>query len=103
MDYQNVSLDSTTFQIDCNLVIYGETARWHSDTAQTTGVRLVLQDNGTLVMYTSKKTSVWETGNKISKEFSQRMRLTLTDSGNLELTRDGELTWTSANSKGVKM
>ena len=102
MDFQNVSLDSTTFQIDCNLVIYGETALWHTDTAQTTGVRLVLQDNGALVMYTSKKTSVWETGSN-SKELSQRMRLTLTDRGNLELTRDGELTWTSANSKGIKL
>ncbi|CAL8243490.1 unnamed protein product [Lota lota] len=89
------------FQIDCNLVIYGDSAIWHSDTAQSTGVRLILQEDGNFVMYTQTKNAVWFTGS-ISKELSQRMRLTLTDRGHLELTRDGVLIWTSEKSKGIK-
>ncbi|XP_059927840.1 B-type lectin plumieribetin-like [Gadus macrocephalus] len=89
------------FQIDSNLVIYGTTALWHTDTAQTTGVRLVLQDDGNLVMVTQKKSIVWNTETK-NKEVSQRMRLTLTDAGFLEITKDGEKIWTSENSKGTK-
>ncbi|CAL8403761.1 unnamed protein product [Boreogadus saida] len=91
------------FQIDSNLVIYGNKgALWHSNTAQTTGVRLVLRDDGNLVMVTHKNNIiVWNTGTN-DKEVSQRMRLTLTDAGYLEITRDGEKIWTSEKSEGTK-
>ncbi|KAK0151641.1 Lectin [Merluccius polli] len=89
------------FQVDCNLVIYGKEAIWQSDTAQSTGARLILQEDGNLVMYTKRNVLVWFT-NCERKELSPRMRLTLTNHGHLELKRDGDLIWTSENSKGCK-
>ncbi|KAG7279158.1 hypothetical protein CRUP_022353 [Coryphaenoides rupestris] len=89
------------FQVDCNLVIYSGSAIWQTNTARSTGARLILQNDGNFVMYTPKNEQVWCTGTR-SDEVSWRMRLTLTNSGHLELRRDGEIIWTSEKSVGVK-
>ncbi|KAM4602635.1 B-type lectin plumieribetin-like [Polymixia lowei] len=90
------------FQDDNNFVIYGPDATWHTDTSKTTGSRLIVQEDGNLVMYTDNKRVVWTT-DTYSEQQSQRMRLTLTNQGHLELDRDGEQIWSSATSKGKKM
>lgn len=89
-------------QVDGNLVIYDGTAIWHTDTAQSTGARLVLQGDGDFVMYTQTKSRVWLTDTR-SQQLSVTMRLTLTNDGHLELRRDGDLIWTSDKSKGTKV
>ncbi|KAG7279160.1 hypothetical protein CRUP_022355 [Coryphaenoides rupestris] len=79
----------------------GGSAIWQTNTARSTGARLILQNDGNFVMYTPKNEQVWCTDTR-SDEVSWRMRLTLTNSGHLELRRDGEIIWTSEKSVGVK-
>lgn len=95
-------LDFHYHQVDGNLVIYGESATWHSDTAQSTGARLILQNDGNFVLYTLKNSPVWITDTP-KDVLSWRMRLTLTNSGHLELRRDGDIIWTSEKSNGLKL
>lgn len=53
---------TTTMQGDGNLVSYqGGKARWASNTAGKAGVRLVVQDDGNVVIYTSAGKAVWST------------------------------------------
>ncbi|XP_056134439.1 B-type lectin plumieribetin-like [Lampris incognitus] len=89
------------FQGDSNFVIYiDSTPKWQTNTSGHMGMRLLLQSDGNLVIYTQDKRVVWSTDSYGPTE-SQCVRLTLTDKGHLVLDRDGMQIWTSANSTGL--
>uniref|UniRef100_A0A8C7CAC5 Bulb-type lectin domain-containing protein n=1 Tax=Oncorhynchus kisutch TaxID=8019 RepID=A0A8C7CAC5_ONCKI len=73
-----------SLQTDGNFVLYG----WgHAQ-------RLILQQDGNLVIYTTQDHPIWAS-NTGRYNNTQRGHLTLTDEGTLELYRDQEMIWTS--------
>ncbi|XP_020773507.2 B-type lectin plumieribetin-like [Boleophthalmus pectinirostris] len=74
------------FQEDGNFVVYKWTPVWATNTVSTDPRRIVLQSDTNLVMYSTDK-PLWCTGNH-NKEGSQRLRLTMTDHGRLEVEEE---------------
>ncbi|XP_030218410.1 comitin [Gadus morhua] len=89
------------FQDDGNFVIYKWSPCWHTNTATNGGIRVLLQEDNNLVMYTKEKKPVWS-----SKSYndtpSSKMRLTLTNEGHLVLDQDAQTVWSSEKSEGCK-
>ncbi|KAM7407833.1 hypothetical protein PAMA_003546 [Pampus argenteus] len=82
------------FQEDGNFVIYtGGHPIWSSRTDGSRASRLILQQDNNLVMY-SDEGPIWAT-NTGGNQASSRMRLTLTNEGQLVLERDGVAIWKS--------
>ncbi|KAK7944338.1 hypothetical protein WMY93_000066 [Mugilogobius chulae] len=77
---------------DGNFVLYKWTPDWSTDTAGRDPYRILLQTDTNLVMYQADDTAVWRTGN-FERQPHFRMRLTLTDAGRLEVTRNGVVIW----------
>ncbi|XP_029955683.1 mannose-specific lectin-like [Salarias fasciatus] len=88
------------FQDDGNFVIYGWKPVWDSGTANTEGVRLCMQGDGNLVIYTRASKPVWHTNSY--GDISNMCRLYLTDEGKLVVRRVFEEIWNSSNSRGKK-
>ncbi|CAJ1082561.1 hypothetical protein L3Q82_004659 [Xyrichtys novacula] len=88
------------FKEDGNFVIYKWSPVWSSDTVGSGVVRLCMQADCNLVMYTKGNDPKWHT-NSYRPEFNT-CRLQLTDDGKLVVNKDCEEIWSSANSKGMK-
>uniref|UniRef100_UPI003AAB7E69 B-type lectin plumieribetin-like n=1 Tax=Centroberyx gerrardi TaxID=166262 RepID=UPI003AAB7E69 len=90
------------FQEDGNFAIYkGGSHTWATETASSQPIRILLQQDNNLVMYTKRDEKFWETATASTTQ-SERMRLTLTNQGHLVLDKNGQTIWTSANSSGNK-
>ena len=94
-------LDFNQSQDDGNFVIYKWAPCWHTNTANDGGIRVLLQKDNNLAMYTKKRDCVWSTVTR-NEANSDKMRLTLTNEGHLVLDKDAEAIWTSENSEGCK-
>uniref|UniRef100_A0A667WUF7 Bulb-type lectin domain-containing protein n=1 Tax=Myripristis murdjan TaxID=586833 RepID=A0A667WUF7_9TELE len=81
------------FQGDSNFVIYQWAPTWATNTNGSGGNRVVMQGDGNLVIYTSSDKPVWES--KSRKPEDSTVRLTMTDEGQLVVTRDGVQIWSS--------
>ncbi|XP_029955647.1 lectin-like [Salarias fasciatus] len=88
------------FQDDGNFVIYGWKPLWHSDTANMEGVRVCMQADCNLVMYTRDSKAVWHTNS--AKDAKNMCQLRLTDEGKLVVSREYDEIWNSSNSQGMK-
>uniref|UniRef100_A0A672IUP0 Bulb-type lectin domain-containing protein n=2 Tax=Salarias fasciatus TaxID=181472 RepID=A0A672IUP0_SALFA len=88
------------FQDDGNFVIYGWKPVWHSDTADMHAVRVCMQSDCNLVMYTRDSKPLWHTNS--AKDTCNMCRLHLTDEGKLVVSREYDEIWNSSNSKGMK-
>ncbi|KAM4534149.1 B-type lectin plumieribetin-like [Odontesthes bonariensis] len=84
------------FQDDGNFVVYGWKPVWASDTYGSDAIRLCMQADCNLVMYNQCNAPKWSTNTYMSTE-CKMCRLHLTDEGKLELYREGEKKWSSAN------
>ncbi|KAM7380867.1 hypothetical protein PAMP_004137 [Pampus punctatissimus] len=86
---------TAVFQEDGNFVIYTEGHPiWSSKTDGSCASRIILQRDNNLVMY-SHEGPIWATDTWTPDRASTRMRLTLTNEGQLVLERDGEVIWKS--------
>uniref|UniRef100_A0A674CX72 Bulb-type lectin domain-containing protein n=1 Tax=Salmo trutta TaxID=8032 RepID=A0A674CX72_SALTR len=80
---------------DGNFVLYGwGRVVWASNTENKDAQRLILQQDGNLVIYTTQDRPIWASNTGRCNN-TQRGHLTLTDKGTLELYGDGEVIWTS--------
>ncbi|XP_029911039.1 mannose-specific lectin-like isoform X1 [Myripristis murdjan] len=82
------------FQDDSNFVIYQWAHKWDTNTSGSGGYRVIMQEDGNLVIYTSSDKPVW--GSDTHGDQNPRMRLALTDEGQLVVTRNGQIIWTSS-------
>uniref|UniRef100_A0A667WGA3 Bulb-type lectin domain-containing protein n=1 Tax=Myripristis murdjan TaxID=586833 RepID=A0A667WGA3_9TELE len=82
------------FQDDGNFIIYKWAPKWATNTSGSGGNRVVMQGDGNLVIYTSSDKAVWDS--KTHGHQDPRMRLALTDEGQLIVTRNGQIIWTSS-------
>ncbi|KAK7899470.1 hypothetical protein WMY93_020323 [Mugilogobius chulae] len=80
------------FQEDGNFVLYEWKPVWATNTVGSGPCRIVLQDDSNLAMY-SKSECTWCTGNYVKGGNCQRLRLTVTDQGRLEVENDGKMIW----------
>ncbi len=87
-------------QDDGNFVVYGWKPVWASDTAGSDVVRLCMQADCNLVMYNKDSEPRWHTNT--AKSSCNMCRLHLTDDGKLEVNRECDGIWSSANSTGMK-
>uniref|UniRef100_A0A4W5JY83 Bulb-type lectin domain-containing protein n=1 Tax=Hucho hucho TaxID=62062 RepID=A0A4W5JY83_9TELE len=80
---------------DGNLVLYcwGRVV-WSSNTVNKDAQRLILKQDGNLVIYTIQDQPIWAS-NTCCCSNTQRGHLTLTDKGALELYRGQEVIWRS--------
>ncbi|XP_027129957.1 mannose-specific lectin [Larimichthys crocea] len=76
------------FQDDGNFVIYGWKPTWASDTWGSDMIRLCMQADCNLVMYSQCDTAEWHTNS--AKPSCNMCRLQLTDDGNLVLYKDSK-------------
>ncbi|XP_040902996.1 mannose-specific lectin-like [Toxotes jaculatrix] len=83
------------FQEDGNFVIYTWAPVWASDTYGKSPFRILLQQDANLVMYTKEDKPVWASGS-YSADGNSRMRLTMSNEGQLVLDRNGKTVWRSA-------
>ncbi|CDR18093.1 unnamed protein product [Oncorhynchus mykiss] len=84
-----------SLQTDGNFVLYGwGRVVWASNTVNKDAQRLILQQDGNLVIYTKQDHPIWASNTGRCNN-TQRGHLTLTDKGTLELYRDREVIWTS--------
>lgn len=81
-------------QHDGNFVIYTWRPTWASDTCGKNPFRIVLQQDTNLVMYTKEDHPVWASGT-FSNQHTTRMRLTLTNEGQLVLDNNGKKIWSA--------
>ncbi|XP_068160401.1 B-type lectin plumieribetin-like [Antennarius striatus] len=89
------------FQDDGNFVIYTNgKAAWASGTNGSDGFRVVLQGDCNLVMYDCNDGAVWST-NSYTLE-ANMCHLRITDGGALELYREAQKIWSSAENTGKK-
>ncbi|XP_068604121.1 B-type lectin plumieribetin-like [Brachionichthys hirsutus] len=89
------------FQDDANFVIYDDgEATWASNTCGSDGFRLCLQGDCNLVLYSQNDGAVWSTDTYTLE--ANMCRLQMTDDGKLELSREAEKIWSSADSTGTK-
>ncbi|XP_068604118.1 B-type lectin plumieribetin-like [Brachionichthys hirsutus] len=87
------------FQDDANFVIYDDgEATWASNTCRSDGFRLCLQGNCNLVLYNKNNVARWMS--KSGRLETNMCHLQLTDDGKLELYREAEKIWCSAESTG---
>ncbi|XP_018516976.1 comitin isoform X2 [Lates calcarifer] len=82
------------FQHDGNFVIYTWRPTWASDTCGKNPFRILLQQDTNLVMYTKEDHPVWASGT-FSNQHTTRMRLTLTNEGQLVLDNNGKKIWSA--------
>ncbi|NP_001134458.1 mannose-specific lectin isoform X1 [Salmo salar] len=83
------------FQTDGNFVLYGwGRVVWASNTVNKDAQRLILQQDGNLVIYTTQDHPIWASHTARCNN-RQRGHLTLTDKGTLELYGDREVIWKS--------
>ncbi|XP_056135224.1 B-type lectin plumieribetin-like [Lampris incognitus] len=88
------------FQDNGNFAIISESSvTWQTKTSGSHGMRIVLQADGNLVMYTQYRKVVWSSYSYSLLRESAHVRLTLTNEGLLELDRDGVHIWSSATSE----
>ncbi|XP_029911742.1 mannose-specific lectin-like [Myripristis murdjan] len=78
------------FKDDGNFIIY----KWATNTNGPGGNQVVMQGDGNLVIYTSSDKAVWDSHTHGNQD--PRMRLALTDEGQLVVTRNGQIIWTSS-------
>jgi hypothetical protein len=84
-----------SLQTDGNFVLYGwGQVVWASNTVNKDAQRLILQQDGNLVIYTTQDHPIWSSNTGRCNN-TQRGHLTLTDKGTLELYRDLVVIWTS--------
>ncbi|XP_027129953.1 mannose-specific lectin [Larimichthys crocea] len=88
------------FEDDGNLVIYGWKPVWTSETNGSDAIRLCMQADCNLVMYSQCDSPRWQTNS--AKPKCNMCRLQLTDDGKLVLYRECDEIWSSASSKGMK-
>ncbi|XP_072527968.1 B-type lectin plumieribetin-like [Salminus brasiliensis] len=82
------------FQDDGNFVVYGWKPIWASDTYGKPVTRLIMQEDGNLVMYTNDGTPLWASNtwqNSMSKDFNVSMN----NDGRLILYRGPSVLWTT--------
>ena len=94
-------------QDDGNLVVYKWHPIWASNTWNQRGFRILLQQDGNLVMYTKEnqyfgERPIWNT-KSYSHGANRRMRLTMTNDGNLVLDNNGQEVWSSEKNSGYMM
>lgn len=84
-----------SFQTDGNLVLYmGGTALWATGTNGKSGDRVIMQEDGNLVMYKSTGQMVWESDT--SSDSNHYANLSVQNDGNLVLYKSsGGVAWTS--------
>ncbi|KAK0130851.1 Mannose-specific lectin [Merluccius polli] len=82
------------FKDDGNFVIYKWAEIWGTKTNVTHPHRLLLQKDTNLVIYDTGMKPLWASGS-YNKEPSDRVRLTLTNDGQLEIDSDGEKVWSA--------
>ncbi|TKS87602.1 Comitin 24 kDa actin-binding protein CABP1-related protein p24 [Collichthys lucidus] len=88
------------FQDDANFVIYGWKPVWASDTSGSNMIRLCMQEDCNLVMYSQSDQPGWNTGTNGPSRNMCHLRLT--DDGKLVLYREQKEIWSSASSRGIK-
>ncbi|XP_029362385.1 mannose-specific lectin-like [Echeneis naucrates] len=82
------------FQTDGNFVIYTWTPTWASNTYGQSPLRILLQQDSNLVMYNKEDKPLWASGTH-ANQASTRMRLTMTNEGELVLDNNGVRIWGS--------
>ncbi|KAM9333254.1 B-type lectin plumieribetin-like [Pholidichthys leucotaenia] len=82
------------FQDDGNFVLYTWKPVWASDTAGSDAIRLCMQADCNLVMYTKDDEPKWHT-NSASNAGCNMCRLHLTDDGKLVVSRECDDIWFS--------
>uniref|UniRef100_A0A667ZDX2 Bulb-type lectin domain-containing protein n=1 Tax=Myripristis murdjan TaxID=586833 RepID=A0A667ZDX2_9TELE len=89
----NNGLYRAAFQDDGNFVLYKWTPIWASNTQGKGGTVLLLQGDSNLVIYNDGK-PLWAS-DTWSNQSSQKVRLTVTDEGQLVMTRDSCIIWSA--------
>ncbi|XP_023248740.1 mannose-specific lectin-like [Seriola lalandi dorsalis] len=80
------------FQDDGNFVIYTWSPIWASNTYGKNPFRILLQQDNNLVMYNKEDKPLWASGT-YSNQCSTRLRLTMTNEGQLVLDQNGKRIW----------
>ncbi|CAL8398172.1 unnamed protein product [Boreogadus saida] len=75
--------------------------RNNTNTATNGGIRVLLQEDNNLVMYTKERQAVWSSVSHNDTP-SSKMRLTMTNEGHLVLDKDAQAIWSSEKSEGCK-
>ncbi|XP_068160386.1 B-type lectin plumieribetin-like [Antennarius striatus] len=98
----NNKMFEAIFQDDGNFVIYTHgKALWATGTDGSDAFRLCLQGNCNLILYNERNDARWSSWS--GKLEANMCRLQLTDEGKLELYREAQRIWSSAESTGKKL
>uniref|UniRef100_A0A3Q2UN60 Comitin-like n=1 Tax=Fundulus heteroclitus TaxID=8078 RepID=A0A3Q2UN60_FUNHE len=89
------------FQGDGNFVLYGWKPVWSSDNIGTDVIRLVMQEDCNLVMYSKESVARWVTNTQRSGDSYSRLHLS--DEGKLYIYNGPHELWNSDQSSGVKL
>ncbi|XP_029362383.1 mannose-specific lectin-like [Echeneis naucrates] len=82
------------FQTDGNFVIYKWTPTWASNTYGQNPFRILLQQDNNLVIYTKEDKPLWASDTYTNQK-STRLRLTMTNEGELVLDNNGVRIWSA--------
>ncbi|CAL8251324.1 unnamed protein product [Arctogadus glacialis] len=82
------------FQDDGNFVVYKWSPIWATNSECSQACRVILQGDTDLVLYTKDDTPVWASGSHTTAT-NNRVRLTLTDEGQLVTSVNGVRGWAS--------